>query len=54
MRRVGHKGADLIAPGNTLASFDPALEAGVDMVDCDVLPGRWQDPGSRLFLAHDY
>jgi glycerophosphoryl diester phosphodiesterase len=22
LKRVGHKGADLIAPGNTLASFD--------------------------------
>ena len=38
MKRVGHKGADLIAPGNTLASFDAALEAGVDMVEFDVLP----------------
>ena len=24
--RVGHKGADAIAPGNTLASFDAALD----------------------------
>ena len=36
-RRVGHKGADHIAPGNTLASFDAALAAGVDMVEFDVL-----------------
>ena len=35
-RRVGHKGADLIAPGNTLASFDAAIEAGVDMIEFDV------------------
>ena len=28
MRRIGHKGADLIAPGNTPASFDAALAAG--------------------------
>ena len=27
VRRVGHKGADHIAPGNTLASFDAALAA---------------------------
>ena len=27
VRRVGHKGADLIAPGNTPASFDAALAA---------------------------
>ena len=39
-RRVGHKGADHIAPGNTLASFDAALAAGVDMVEFDVLRVR--------------
>ena len=48
-RRVGHKGADLIAPGNTLASFDAALAAGVDMVEFDVL----RVPDGRLVLAHD-
>jgi glycerophosphoryl diester phosphodiesterase len=47
-RRVGHKGADLIAPGNTLASFDAALAAGVDMVEFDVLR-----VDGRLVLAHD-
>jgi glycerophosphoryl diester phosphodiesterase len=52
LRRVGHKGADRIAPGNTLASFDAALAAGVDMIEFDVLPDR-HDP-SRLVLAHDY
>jgi glycerophosphoryl diester phosphodiesterase len=51
MRRVGHKGADLIAPGNTLASFDAALAAGVDMIEFDVLPER---ETGRLVLAHDY
>ena len=51
LRRVGHKGADLIAPGNTLASFDAALEAGVDMIEFDVLPERG---GDRLLLAHDH
>ena len=51
LRRVGHKGADLIAPGNTYASFDAALQAGVDMIEFDVLPER--DSG-RLILAHDY
>jgi glycerophosphoryl diester phosphodiesterase len=50
-RRVGHKGADLIAPGNTHASFDAALEAGVDMIEFDVLPERGS---GRLVLAHDY
>jgi len=51
LRRVGHKGADLIAPGNTLESFDAALAAGVDMIEFDVLPGR---EGGELLLAHDY
>ena len=52
--RVGHKGADLIAPGNTLESFDAAIAAGVDMVEFDVLPERWLDGDSDLRLAHDY
>ncbi len=52
LRRVGHKGADLIAPGNTYASFDAALEAGVDMIEFDVLPAREDE--QRLLLAHDY
>jgi glycerophosphoryl diester phosphodiesterase len=51
MRRVGHKGADLIVPGNTLASFDAAVAAGVDMIEFDVLTER---DGDRLLLAHDY
>jgi len=53
LKRIGHKGADLIAPGNTLASFDAALEAGVDMVEFDVLPEN-RDGTGRLVLAHDY
>jgi glycerophosphoryl diester phosphodiesterase len=51
LRRVGHKGADLIAPGNTHASFDAALEAGVDMIEFDVLP---EQGSGRLVLAHDH
>jgi glycerophosphoryl diester phosphodiesterase len=55
LRRVGHKGADLIAPGNTRASFDAALAAGVDMIEFDVLPAQWP-LGERtgLVLAHDH
>ena len=58
VRRVGHKGADLIAPGNTRESFDAALEHGVDMIEFDVLPalgadGR-PDRAGELLLAHDY
>jgi glycerophosphoryl diester phosphodiesterase len=50
LKRVGHKGADLVAPGNTLDSFEAALAAGVDMIEFDVL--RLRD--GRLVLAHDY
>jgi glycerophosphoryl diester phosphodiesterase len=53
LRRIGHKGADLIAPGNTPASFDAALAAGVDMIEFDVLPARRGDPDGPLVLAHD-
>jgi glycerophosphoryl diester phosphodiesterase len=53
LRRIGHKGADHIAPGNTIASFDAALAHGVDMIEFDVLPER-QDGTGRLLLAHDY
>ena len=53
MRRIGHKGADLIAPGNTFASFEAALEAGVDMIEFDVLPEHTDGTGD-LLLAHDY
>jgi glycerophosphoryl diester phosphodiesterase len=47
--RVGHKGADHVAPGNTIESFQAALEHGVDMIEFDVL--RTGD--GRLVLAHD-
>jgi glycerophosphoryl diester phosphodiesterase len=53
VRRVGHKGADLIAPGNTVASFEAALAAEVDMIEFDVLPEH-RDGSGELFLAHDY
>lgn len=52
VRRIGHKGADLIVPGNTLASFDAALAAGVDMIEFDVLSANADGTG-ELYLAHD-
>ncbi|HEX4691694.1 MAG TPA: glycerophosphodiester phosphodiesterase [Solirubrobacteraceae bacterium] len=53
--RIGHKGADLIAPGNTLGSFDAALAHGVHMIEFDILPEFQDRPGEgRLLLAHDY
>jgi glycerophosphoryl diester phosphodiesterase len=52
-RRVGHKGAAHIAPGNTLASFAAAVRTGVDMIEFDVL-SEHPDGSGRLLLAHDY
>ncbi len=49
IRRVGHKGADHVAPGNTFESFQAALDLRVDMIEFDVL--RLKD--GRLVLAHD-
>lgn len=47
VKRVGHKGAGQLAVGNTVASFDAALEAGVDVIEFDVIRHR-----GRLLLAH--
>jgi glycerophosphoryl diester phosphodiesterase len=52
-RRVGHKGAAHIEPGNTLASFDAALDHGVDMIELDVL-AEHADGTGELLVAHDY
>jgi glycerophosphoryl diester phosphodiesterase len=46
-QRIGHGGASALAPANTLASFDAALEVGVDMVEFDVRAWR-----GELILAH--
>lgn len=48
-RRVGHKGADAITEGNTLESFEAAVDAGVDMIELDVL----RDGEGRFVIAHD-
>ena len=50
MLRVGHKGADHVAPGNTVESFEAALAHGVDMIEFDILRTR----DGSLVLAHDY
>jgi glycerophosphoryl diester phosphodiesterase len=58
LRLVGHKGADLIAPGNTVESFRAAVEAGVDTIEMDVLwlPDAHLPPEQRhpLVIAHDW
>jgi glycerophosphoryl diester phosphodiesterase len=67
---VGHKGADAIAPGNTLESFRAAVNSGVDVIELDVLRPRadfargadWRRapagpvavPGGPLVVAHDW
>ncbi len=48
-RRIGHKGADAIVPGNTPESFDAAVEHGVDMIELDVLRSK----EGKLIVAHD-
>ena len=58
MRLVGHKGADLIAPGNTVESFHAAVEAGVDTIELDVLWLRDAhlplEERAPLVVAHDW
>jgi glycerophosphoryl diester phosphodiesterase len=49
-RRIGHKGADAVTPGNTIDSFVAAVDLGVDMIELDVL----RDREGRLVIAHDY
>ena len=36
MLKIGHRGAKAYAPENTIASFQKALELGVDMIEFDV------------------
>jgi glycerophosphoryl diester phosphodiesterase len=45
--RIGHGGASALAPANTLAAFDAAVDVGVDMVEFDVRGYR-----GELILAH--
>ena len=58
--RIGHKGADALVPGNTIASFEKAVEVGVDLIEFDVLwlqDGHPRLPASRrspLVVTHDW
>jgi glycerophosphoryl diester phosphodiesterase len=69
VKRIGHKGADGIRPGNTLESFEAAVDAGVEMIELDVLRPRaefsgadWRrapagpvaDGAPPLLVAHDW
>lgn len=46
-QRIGHGGASALAPANTLASFDAAVDVGIDMLEFDVRAHR-----GELVLAH--
>ncbi|MEA2143493.1 MAG: glycerophosphoryl diester phosphodiesterase [Solirubrobacteraceae bacterium] len=47
VKRIGHGGAGAVVRGNTLASFDAAVEIGVDMIEFDVRASQ-----GHLVLAH--
>lgn len=47
VKRVGHGGAGAVVRGNTLASFDAAVQIGVDMIEFDVRSRQ-----GDLVLAH--
>src|SRR3954453_18699188 len=47
VKRVGHGGAGAVVRGNTLASFDAAVDIGVDMIEFDVRASQ-----GHLVLAH--
>lgn len=47
VKRVGHGGAGAVVRGNTLESFDAAVEIGVDMIEFDVRSSR-----GHLVVAH--
>jgi len=46
--RIGHRGAAALAPENTLRSFRAAVDAGVDLIEFDVLDLR----SGELVIAH--
>ena len=48
--RIGHRGAAALAPENTLRSFRAAVEAGVDLVEFDVIRLR----GGELVVGHSH
>ena len=69
MLRIGHKGADALHPGNSLESFAAAVEAGVEVIELDVLRpqgdfaegGDWRravagpaQGSGPLLVAHDW
>ena len=60
LRLIGHKGADSVEPGNTVASFIAGAEHGADTIEIDVLWTPDGDPRlpaadrTPLICAHDW
>jgi glycerophosphoryl diester phosphodiesterase len=46
--KIGHRGAALLAPANTIAAVEAALEHGADLVELDVFSGQ----DGKLVLSH--
>src|SRR5689334_14524430 len=48
MLRIGHRGAAVLGPENTIESVRAAIDVGVDMIEFDVAPGPVvaHDPGT--------
>jgi len=47
---VAHRGGAALAPENTLAAFQNALQIGVDMVECDVHLTK----DGEVIVMHDF
>ena len=47
--RIAHRGASLVAPENTLAAFEAAIQEGVDLIGIDVHASR----DGELVVIHD-
>jgi len=49
VQAIAHRGFSAVAPENTLAAFEKALEYGPDMIECDVR----QTKDGHLVVIHD-
>ena len=45
----GHRGANMIAPENTMASADSCIKYGIDYMECDVCISK----DSVFYILHD-
>mgnify|MGYP006274706057 CR=1 FL=1 len=50
MLKIGHRGAAGLAPENTKAAFEKALELGLDMVELDIQLTK----DNQIVVIHDY